>query len=247
MNSERPTRLMAKRSTWRQVVLVALLMCVTGAAAPTAAFANPGRTSVNFSSLIDESRSGGPRLNNGDVIVQWDPHMASAATVYFNLLRYQEVGHTGVFDEAEYRSYATSNRKCPVHRKRYSQDRNCIPCVRTATPARGVFYQALTDFNSKQAVAIERPKIVQGQRDNAVRIARKYSGPYAISPYSHRPGGLAFTKRSWYCSKIVWLAYFEAAGVDLDADGGGIIWPVDIVNSRLNGNATEMFRQVASR
>jgi hypothetical protein len=37
--------------------------------------------------------------------------------------------------------------------------------------------------------------------------------------------------RSFYCSKLVWAAWRYTAGVDLDADGGYWVWPVDLVNS----------------
>ncbi|MHB1017008.1 MAG: hypothetical protein ACYC2X_03825 [Coriobacteriia bacterium] len=34
----------------------------------------------------------------------------------------------------------------------------------------------------------------------------------------------------WYCSKLPWVAWRLKAGVDLDADGGYWVWPVDLVN-----------------
>lgn len=34
----------------------------------------------------------------------------------------------------------------------------------------------------------------------------------------------------WYCSKLVWSSYRAAAGIDLDADSGYWVWPVDLVN-----------------
>lgn len=34
----------------------------------------------------------------------------------------------------------------------------------------------------------------------------------------------------WYCSKLPWVAWKLKAGVDLDADGGYWVWPVDLVN-----------------
>jgi cell wall-associated NlpC family hydrolase len=38
--------------------------------------------------------------------------------------------------------------------------------------------------------------------------------------------------RSFYCSKLVWVAWRYTSGLDLDADGGIWVWPVDLVNSR---------------
>ena len=33
----------------------------------------------------------------------------------------------------------------------------------------------------------------------------------------------------WYCSKLPWVGWKLKAGVDLDADGGSWVWPVDLV------------------
>jgi hypothetical protein len=38
--------------------------------------------------------------------------------------------------------------------------------------------------------------------------------------------------RSFYCSKLVWAAWRYTSGLDLDADGGYWVWPIDLVNSR---------------
>jgi hypothetical protein len=36
---------------------------------------------------------------------------------------------------------------------------------------------------------------------------------------------------SWYCSKLAWSGWKRTASLDLDADGGYWVWPVDLVNS----------------
>jgi hypothetical protein len=38
--------------------------------------------------------------------------------------------------------------------------------------------------------------------------------------------------RTFYCSKLVWACWRQTSGLDLDADGGFWVWPVDLVNSR---------------
>jgi hypothetical protein len=38
--------------------------------------------------------------------------------------------------------------------------------------------------------------------------------------------------RSFYCSKLDWAAWRYTSGLDLDADGGFWVWPVDLVYSR---------------
>lgn len=35
---------------------------------------------------------------------------------------------------------------------------------------------------------------------------------------------------AWYCSKLPWVGWRLKTGVDLDADGGYWVWPVDLVN-----------------
>jgi hypothetical protein len=34
----------------------------------------------------------------------------------------------------------------------------------------------------------------------------------------------------WYCSKLCWAGWRYVGGVDLDADGGYYVWPVDLLN-----------------
>lgn len=33
------------------------------------------------------------------------------------------------------------------------------------------------------------------------------------------------------CSELVWAAYFETSGIDLDADGGSSVYPYDFQSS----------------
>ena len=50
-----------------------------------------------------------------------------------------------------------------------------------------------------------------------------------------KPYSLAAAKtdlRSFYCSKLCWGAWKYTSGLDLDADGGYWVWPVDLINSR---------------
>lgn len=59
-------------------------------------------------------------------------------------------------------------------------------------------------------------------RDFAAKQVRK---PYNIF-------GSKRDLRSFYCSKLAWAAWHTVSGVDLDADGGYWVWPIDLVNSR---------------
>lgn len=73
----------------------------------------------------------------------------------------------------------------------------------------------------------------------ALRVPQEYAHRNAVRDYALRqlgkPYSLVATKtdtRSFYCSKLAWAAYRSVTGVDLDADGGIWVWPVDLLNSR---------------
>lgn len=46
---------------------------------------------------------------------------------------------------------------------------------------------------------------------------------------SHRP--VFQDKQIWYCSLLIWQAFYEILGVDLDANGGIMAYPNDIISS----------------
>ena len=58
------------------------------------------------------------------------------------------------------------------------------------------------------------------KREMAVKLAMGYKGPYKL--------GIKQSSGDWYCSKVVYRAYFDAAGIDLDEDGGIFVFPGDI-------------------
>jgi len=71
---------------------------------------------------------------------------------------------------------------------------------------------------------------VPSEADHRIQ-ARDFAARQVRKPYS-----VLASKRDWrsfYCSKLAWAAWNSAAGVDLDADGGYWVWPIDLVNSRL--------------
>ena len=55
-----------------------------------------------------------------------------------------------------------------------------------------------------------------------------YAAAQAGEPYNIASSKTDYTK--WYCSKLPWVGWKLKAGVDLDADGGYWVWPVDLVN-----------------
>lgn len=77
-------------------------------------------------------------------------------------------------------------------------------------------------------------------RAYALRVPTEYSHRVAVRDFAARqlgkPYSLVTAKldlSSFYCSKLAWTSYRYVAGVDLDADGGFWVWPVDLINSRL--------------
>lgn len=47
-------------------------------------------------------------------------------------------------------------------------------------------------------------------------------------PYNISSSKTDYTR--WYCSKLSWVGWKLKTGLDLDADGGYWVWPVDLVN-----------------
>jgi hypothetical protein len=73
----------------------------------------------------------------------------------------------------------------------------------------------------------------------ALRVPQEYGHRFAVCSWAARqlgkPYSVLATKTdlsSFYCSKLAWAAYRYVSGVDLDADGGFWVWPIDLVNSR---------------
>ncbi len=73
----------------------------------------------------------------------------------------------------------------------------------------------------------------------ALRVSKEYAHRIAVRDYAAKQVGKPYSLltsktdlRSFYCSKLPWLAYHNVTGVDLDADGGYWVWPVDLLMSR---------------
>jgi hypothetical protein len=120
-----------------------------------------------------------------------------------------ETGHAGIFDRGRYASmysYAVlSANKTPVSAVQYEQ---CIK-YRNYPEAFGLWVPAL-DWCGKAALAYCRAQIGE---------------PYSIVSSKA-------DESRWYCSKLAWAGWYRTSRLDLDADGGYWVWPVDLVNSR---------------
>lgn len=76
-------------------------------------------------------------------------------------------------------------------------------------------------------------------RAYGLRVPQEYSHRVSVRDFALRQLGKPYSVlasktdlRSFYCSKLAWAAYRYQTGVDLDADGGTWVWPVDLLNSR---------------
>ncbi len=68
------------------------------------------------------------------------------------------------------------------------------------------------------------PSVSAAKRVEARNYCRAQNGePYDIASSK--------TNQSrWYCSKLAWASYKYTSSVDLDANGGTWVWPIDLVN-----------------
>lgn len=55
-----------------------------------------------------------------------------------------------------------------------------------------------------------------------------YAAAQLGEPYNISSSKTDYTQ--WYCSKLPWVGWKLKTGLDLDADGGYWVWPVDLVN-----------------
>jgi hypothetical protein len=117
-------------------------------------------------------------------------------------------GHAGLFDRSHYTGISS-----------YSV------LSANITPVSGVQYEKCAKYRLYEwAYALRVPTEV------GHRVAvRDYAARQLGKPYS-----LATSKsdlKSFYCSKLAWVAYRNVTGVDLDGDGGFWVWPVDLILS----------------
>lgn len=122
-------------------------------------------------------------------------------------------GHAGQWDDYQYEKNLFSTYK---------------PCVLSANtkPVNGVQYESPTKYRQyDHAYGIWVPSATPAQRI----AARNYSRAQLGEPYSIT--SLKNDQSKWYCSKLLWASYkYAGPKIDLDADGGAWVWPVDLIN-----------------
>lgn len=119
-------------------------------------------------------------------------------------------GHAGIFERASYRYGLNSWALISAN----------------VTPVEGVQLEQCVKYRLYDtAYALWVPKAGLKAAKARAWAARQIGKPY----------GLIRSKtdtRSFYCSKLVWAAYYYTTGLDLDGTGGYWVWPVDLVLSR---------------
>lgn len=106
--------------------------------------------------------------------------------------------------------------------------------------ARGVYSYCVWSANTTpvNGVQLEQPvKYRSYDRAYGLWVPSKASSGPGIVTYCALQRGEPYNILSsktdygrWYCSKLPWVAWKLKTGVDLDADGGYWVWPVDLIN-----------------
>ncbi len=101
---------------------------------------------------------------------------------------------------------------------------NCIWSANTA-PVNGVQREEPRKYRAYDAAyGLWVPSVTATRRGSARTYCRAQSGePYNVASSKT-------DQASWYCSKLAWSSYRYTCGIDLDADGGYWVWPVDLIN-----------------
>lgn len=111
---------------------------------------------------------------------------------------------------------------------------HALTLLHPAVPQR-VQYVSGSDPNRR----LYNPQLMEVKTDDSTRqLAVQYAHTRIGSGYNKN---FAFNRRDWKygevgtynCSQLVWAAYMNASGgeIDLDADGGWGVWPKDIRDS----------------
>lgn len=203
----------------RRLIRLIALLVVAGCLAPGTAAAAP---SGEPAGVADGGRGGGRLVKpaaeaHPDVAPQTASTLPSDSYNPITFDRFQTgdlvvvlgtaTGHAGLFDRSLYSSiYSSAVWSANIQPFYGVQRETCIK------------YR-----NNPRAYGLR----VSGHLDHAY-TARNYARSWQGRPYSL--AGAKTDERTFYCSKVDWLAWRKAAGVDLDADGGFWVWPVDLLN-----------------
>lgn len=118
---------------------------------------------------------------------------------------------------------ATGHAGCWADSRYVTAESSCVWSANT-TPVNGVQLEKARKFRSYDyAYGLWVP--TKASYGNSVV---SYCAAQAGEPYNIASSKTDYTK--WYCSKLPWVGWKLKAAIDLDADGGYWVWPVDLVN-----------------
>ena len=106
------------------------------------------------------------------------------------------------------------------------------PSVVEATFNLGISQTPLREFVERDLpaeVSVRRLKDIPG-RDEVIRIAVEYALAHVGQPFDYAATAtlpLKINENNLHCAEVAWRSYL-AAGVDLDSDGGLLVFPDDI-------------------
>jgi uncharacterized protein YycO len=116
------------------------------------------------------------------------------------------------------------------HMAVYSDDP--YPGVVEATYNAGIAYTSLPAFLERDLpaeVSVRRLKDIPG-REESIRRAVEYALAQVGQPFDYTATAtlpLKINERNLHCSEVVWRSY-KAGGIDLDSNGGLLVYPDDI-------------------
>jgi uncharacterized protein YycO len=106
------------------------------------------------------------------------------------------------------------------------------PSVVEATYNLGISQTQLAAFLARDwpaEVSVRRLKDIPG-RDEVIRVAVEYALAHVDYPFDYTATAtlpFKFSEGNLHCAEVAWRSYL-AAGVDLDSDGGLLVYPDDI-------------------
>jgi uncharacterized protein YycO len=106
------------------------------------------------------------------------------------------------------------------------------PCVVEATYNLGISQTPLAEFVARDLpaeVSVRRLKDIS-DRDEVIRLVVEYAQTHVGAPFDYTATAtlpFKMNEGNLHCAELAWRSYM-AAGVDLDSDGGLLVYPDDI-------------------
>lgn len=108
------------------------------------------------------------------------------------------------------------------------QTRRASAIVSFGSRFRGIRYRlrmSLSDVQRNELTNLARDRVDDGRY--ALFVTKSEVAPYLTGKGRTADRSYGY----WNCASFVWVAYLAATGVDVDANGGELIYPNDLINS----------------